>query len=90
MRAIAPVAVVLCACLFELLAAPSLPEGVAPAAAVMDGCIAAVLPGRRAYCVPLELLFERYASLLLRALPVDLFQFPPLPQAGKRFFIQVW
>ncbi|CAI5468196.1 unnamed protein product [Closterium sp. Yama58-4] len=48
---------------------PSLPEGVAAAAAVMDGCIAAVLPGRRACCLPLELLFERYASLLLHALP---------------------
>ncbi|CAI5514114.1 unnamed protein product [Closterium sp. Naga37s-1] len=68
-RATAAVAVVLCACLFELLAAPSLPEGVAATAAVVDGCIAAVLPGRRACCLPLELLFERYASLLLHALP---------------------
>ncbi|CAI5523271.1 unnamed protein product [Closterium sp. Naga37s-1] len=68
-RATAAVAVVLCACLFELLAAPSLPEGVAAAVVVMDGCIAAVLPGRRACCLPLELLFERYASLLLHALP---------------------
>ncbi|CAI5933243.1 unnamed protein product [Closterium sp. NIES-65] len=68
-RATAAVAVVLCASLFELLAAPSLPEGVAAAAAVMDGCTAAVLPGRRACCLPLEMLFERHASLLLHALP---------------------
>ncbi|CAI5475271.1 unnamed protein product [Closterium sp. Yama58-4] len=68
-RATAAVAVVLCASLFELLAAPSLPEGVAGAAAVMDGCTAAVLPGCRACCLPLEMLFERYASLLLHALP---------------------